>query len=359
MTSYEELLNLIHELPRSENNELRHLVSCGAVGVLKLAKTPQGRIEIFIESDPLASNLHRVRDALEYQNWYRLDQSNFSANRILLPAAGHFEQVAAFLCTELLRNGVDEDPIRAFAETEPLIDLAISDLLMADESLIGLLGEMFLLRALLRRVSDDRVPVVLESWKGFRDSARDFQFVGIGVEVKTTTSSTSSHLLTGIHQIEVGHGVDGIEEWNLVLASIGIEIPGAEDQANTTCLPEIVDDILEIIQEKWSTGADSVSNSFLGFLNLYGARSRLGYDHRLMNQSSRFLRRVRLRFARAYDLSDQAIRLINSEDLQKRPFIEANSISFRVNFPEKVSGDINPVVGLSNISSSILNSSIW
>jgi hypothetical protein len=79
----------------------------------------------------------------------------------------------------------------------------------------------------------------------------------------------------------------------------------------------------------------------------------LGYDHNTMAESARFGRRFRLRFARGYDMADEAIRLLTTDDMRARPFIDAD-LHLRVNMPDQVSGDVNPVVGLSNCARRIL-----
>jgi hypothetical protein len=86
----------------------------------------------------------------------------------------------------------------------------------------------------------------------------------------------------------------------------------------------------------------------------YGSPTTLGYDHNTMAESARFRRRFRLRFARGYDLADEAIRLLTTDDMRARPFIDVESLYARVNFPDQVRGDINPVVGLANCAHRIL-----
>ncbi|MCP5934038.1 hypothetical protein NL369_28385, partial [Klebsiella pneumoniae] len=89
-------------------------------------------IEIFLAGPPIEPRSKIVRENLEHQLWWREGKEDaLSASRLLLPAAGHFDQVAAFLCTELLRNGASENPGRAFWKAEPVIELAIQRLRIA------------------------------------------------------------------------------------------------------------------------------------------------------------------------------------------------------------------------------------
>jgi len=353
-SSYEDQLAKVQGLQRSVTEDDRHIEWCVEEGVIGLARTPMGRIEIFLEGQQLEARFKRVREALEYQRWFRACGDELLANRILLPAAGHFEQVAAFLCTELLRNDATTDLPQAFARTEPLIELAIDDLMIVDETFLGLCGEMLILQALMRGAPDEIVGEIIASWKGYRDTARDFQFGWVGVEVKTTTGLASSHLFSGVHQLEGGHGVDGAEEASFLLASIGLEWTDPGDLANTTSLPEVVDGLIERTTAALGPLADAFIDDLVGRIADYGLPAAMGYDHNTMAESARFNRRFRLQFVRCYDMADEAIRLLTTDDMRRRPFIEAESLGLRVNLPDQVTGDVNPVVGLANCARRII-----
>jgi hypothetical protein len=53
-------------------------------------------------------------------------------------------------------------------------------------------------------------------------------------------------------------------------------------------------------------------------------------------------------------MTDEAIRLLTTDDMRARPFIDAKALHLRVNLPDQVSGDVNPVVGLSTCARRIL-----
>jgi hypothetical protein len=357
ISSYEQQLAIVQGLQPSSSEDDRHIEWCVSDGVIGLARTPKGLIEIFLEGPQLEARYRRVREALEYQRWFRAGGDELLANRILLPSAGHFEQVAAFLATELLRNNGTTDLTGAFARTEPLIELAIEDLMIADETYLGLCGEMLMLHALLQAAPAERVSEVVDSWKGHRETARDFQLGWVGIEVKTTTHSTSSHLFRGVHELELGHGVDSAEETSFLLASLGLEWAGPEDPVNTTSLAELVDGMIERITEALGASAAAAIDDFVAHIAAYGSPTALGYDHPTMAGRARFRRPFRLRFARTYDMTDESIRLLTTDDMRARPFIDAESLHMRVNLPDQVSGDINPIVGLANTAGQILKAS--
>ena len=310
-----------------------------------MARTRTGRIELFLAGHELHPGYPRVRKALEYQAWYRNGSELLEANRLLLPAAGHFNPVAAFLCTELLRCGADEDLAAAFAKVEPLIEMAIEGLLLADEAITGLCGELLVLEAMLAAVPLEQKLDTLGSWVGYGETPRDFQLPWAGIEVKTTTSLASSHLFSGIHQLEPGHGVGGVQETQFHIASIGIEWADEPDEGTST-LSALVDRLLAAIRP---FGGESAVQAFLGHVAAYGGSNGAGYDHLAMAGLPQFNRPFRVTFARSYDMSDPVIHLLTTDDLRARPFIDGDSVRLRVSFPNKVTGDLNPVVGLSAI----------
>jgi hypothetical protein len=131
-------------------------------------------------------------------------------------------------------------------------------------------------------------------------------------------------------------------------------LTGPDDTANSTSLPELVDGVTARATDALGHSAIAYVNELLAHIAAYGSRTALGYDHRTMAERARFRRRFRLRFARSYDMTDESIRLLTTEDMQARPFIDAESVHMRVNLPDQVRGDINPIVGLASAARQIL-----
>ncbi len=59
-------------------------------------------------------------------------------------------------------------------------------------------------------------------------------------------------------------------------------------------------------------------------------------------------------FERLYDLADDRIKLLRSEQLDEARHVEADSVSFRVRLPARVQGDINPTVGMQKIAARLV-----
>ncbi|MHC6231740.1 PD-(D/E)XK motif protein [Arthrobacter sp. MMS24-T111] len=244
MTSYEALLHRIATLESPESSTEREIAWATPRGVVGLSRTNDGKLEIFLSGPELAPSSRPVREALDYQTWHRArGLASFEANRLVLPSVGHYDQVAAFICVELIRRGADENLALAFAEVEPIIALSIKRLRLSDQALLGLAGELLIFEALTRQVDDAQLAMLLGAWDGWRESLRDFSWGGIGIEVKTTTRSTSSHTLQGIHQIERQDGDENNgPEAGLFLISIGLDWVADADGAYS--IPMLVDSII-------------------------------------------------------------------------------------------------------------------
>ncbi len=349
--SYEDILAKLLELEPAPSHLARNVEWLTSAEVVGISRTLGGRIEVFLAGDQLVPRRRVVRRAVDFQSWDRSTaNASIFANRILLPAAGHFDQVAAFLCAELLRNGVDQDLALGFMKTEPLIEIAVTKLRLTDQALLGLIGELILLDALLRSSPGDNVRDVLGSWRGWRESARDFSWNSLGIEVKTTSRKVSSHQVEGVHQVErIDHAEGGGEEGALFLVSIGVQwLTDVNDGDLSYSLPEIVESIVERVREALShlEQTEALADVFLDHVAQYGNDLDVGYDHRTMADSSVFARRFTVLFSRCYDMSDPAIEVLRSEDLIPFSHVDAESVRFRVVLPPRVRGDVNPIVGL-------------
>jgi hypothetical protein len=197
---------------------------------------------------------------------------------------------------------------------------------------------------------------LVESWFGFTQSSRDFQISTVGVEIKTTSGSSSSHHVSGVHQCEVGHGVNGQIEDDLILVSLGV-LESGEDSDYTFSLPQLVDDIVDMIRNADHSNPANAVAEFLSKVAAYGVDSELGYEHETMRSRERFQRKYSLKFCRGYDLTDPGVQILSSDDVRSRPNVELDSLRFRINLPVSVTGDLNPTMGISNTVFDILKRS--
>ena len=348
--SYEDIHALVRGLRPAASDGERDVRWITDTGVVGLARARDGKIEVFLQGARLTPVSTEIREAIEHQFWFRRSkETELEANRILLPAVGFYDQVAAFICTELLRNGADDDLFAAFRKTEPIIELAIKRLRLSDQALLGLAGELLLLDALCARADDEQVGVLVVGWHGWRESRRDFALGKVGVEVKTTTRATSSHRVQGLHQVEPmdGASADDTEE-RLLLVSIGVHW---NEGGSSFRIPLLVDSIVRRLDD---AGRSDLVDILLAHVREYGGGSEGGYDHATMAGDLRFRRGFVPQFVRAYDMSDPAIKVLRSDVLAPYSHVPTDSVTFAVDLPNRASGNVNPKSGLHATAAEIL-----
>ncbi|WP_146072423.1 PD-(D/E)XK motif protein [Arthrobacter sp. Y81] len=352
MTTYESVLQLIESVPSAasaDHRDVRWLTDAHVVGV---ARDHDGQVEVFLAGAGLSPSSCVVRAAIEFRTWHRKGTPAFDASRLLFPSLGYFDQVAAFICTELLRGGADVSLRQAFAQTEPIIELAIERLRLSNQAVLGLAGELLMLDALCRRAADEQVALVIGSWDGWKRSSRDFAWGSTGVEVKTTTRSGSSHLVEGIHQVERSDGSDGgASEDRLFLVSIGLQ--PAEPEGNAFTIAQLVERIIARMDGAGAGG--SATDKFLAHVAEYGAGAGggYGYVHGAEAPDPSYTTPFLTTFFRAYDMSDKAIEVLRRDDIAVRHHVDVSSVRFRVELPITASLG-NPVVGANQVAQVIL-----
>ena len=349
MTSYEEVLKQICAVPAGMVGDDRTITWLTDGQVVGLARNSRGHLELFLAGDQLKPRTSTVKSAIHHHTWHRDPQPPLSANRILLPALGHFDQVGAFIASELLREKAEANLERAFAVTEPLIELAIKRLEISANVILGLVGELLLLDALCRRADDPHVGQVVQAWDGWRRSARDFTWGGTGVEIKTTTRTTSSHAIHGVHQIEPAAATDDDPgEARLLLVSIGLH--QADPTAPALSIPSLVESIVERLT---ATGASGLVDEFLTRVAMYGSESGIGYEHATMANEAPFTAPFTVTFFRGYNMADPAVQVLRRDDVIAHQHVDAQSLTFRVELPATISVD-NPVAGARCVAEAVL-----
>lgn len=351
MTSYESVLELVSSAPRAASPDVRDIVWATDAQIVGISRDYENHVELFLRGTELAPSSSIVKNAVEFRSWHRDSSSPLNANRLTLPALGHFDQIAAFVCTELLRNGADSSLSEAFANTEPLVELAIEQLLVSNESVLGLIGELVVLDALVRNVGDDKVSIVLNSWHGWRRSLRDISLGQTGIEVKTTTRTSSSHGVQGLHQIEASDSSsEPPSEDRLFLVSVGLK--KSEPGDNSFSIPSLVD---RIAKRAEAASAHSSIDSFFWRLTEYGSNSGGGYSHPDDAETLLYRSAYSVTFFRTYDMGDENIKCFNSSDLSDFTNVDLTSLKFRIDLPTVVDYK-NPVMGINESAKQILKS---
>lgn len=349
MTTYEVVLDQITAIPAGSAGDDRNITWLTTSQVVGLARNSRGHLELFLAGNQLKARSSTVKSAMQHHSWHRENQPPLSANRILLPALGHFDQVGAFIAAELLREKADVNLERAFAVTEPLIELSIRRLEISENAILGLVGELLVLDALCRRADDVHVGPIVQAWDGWRRSARDLTWEGAGVEIKTTTRSTSSHAIHGVHQIEPAPATDdNLGEARLLLVSVGLR--QAEPDVPAFSIPSLVDTILERLI---TAGAGGLVDDFLTHVSVYGSESGIGYQHAAMANDAPFTTPFTVTFVRGYDMGDPSVEVLRRDDVVAHQHVDVQSLTFRVDLPATINLD-NPVAGIRRVAEAVL-----
>lgn len=306
---------------------------------LAIGRTATGDFEVFIRGPELHAASPLVRRHMQHGEWRPEEGgTQFSASRIVLPSAHHFASIAALIAIELVRAGIagPRDAQQAFTDVEPIIEMAIRRGALAENVVIGLIGELCILRQILLAQTNRPESTLrcLDFWQGWQEGGRDFRIGNYSIEVKTTRSENSVHQFSGLHQLEPMLLPSGdLEQLNLM--SIGLSSSSVFGET----LPAIVDSIVMLLST--TTKHSDVADEFLRRVSLYGSQSGDGYAHATMQEWAAYSGRYTHTFLpRLYRINDPAMRLLNREQLANT-FIQPQGLSFTAHFPDRVSA-FNP-----------------
>lgn len=301
-------------------------------GRLGAAMTAIGAFEIFLVGPRVQAVSPLVTSNLVYDRWEpQAGGKAFEASRILLGSAAHFAAVAALIATELGRLDLtsDEGVQRSFSEVEPIIELAIRRAALSNQAILGLIGELHTLRAILIASDPQKRAIALLSWKGYAPG-RDFLIGHHGIEVKATVGSLSRHAFSGIHQLEpqtLGDG--GVEALHLLSLGLQVATEGGSS------LPEVIDDLMSLLGDS-SSARTTEQTQLLSMIASYGGTSAPSYDHDTMRGWSVYQQRYAITFARLYDVSDPDMRLLH-RNLVEQTYADPDSLTFELTIPSIVS----------------------
>jgi len=345
---FETLYDIAQAIVTPDDAEERRIVWCDESKMLGLARQPSGAFELFLKGGPLSVRSPLVRRHLRHDTWRDAEKVDFPASRIAFPAEAHYQAVAAFIAEELFRNGLIDSVARAFAASEAIIEMALRRAALPDEAIIGLIGELRLL-AILISVAEtpaDRA-AAMEAWRGYQREARDFVFAAVSVEVKATRSGRSVHHISNLDQVDPLRSPDGNPTEQLYLVSFGLEqAEPEEDAAGSFTLPTVINELLLKLGDSTKPGLrNEIQEILIERVRQYG-NSSLGYDHDSMSHWPAYSVPFRQRFGRAYDMNDDAVRVLRRAQLAPCSAVREESVRYEVELPDQITGDINPEADL-------------
>ena len=113
-----------HDSNESLRDSLRSVPAAGHAGerdvawlagdALGASRNERGQLEIFMRGPRLDCFHPNVRSRVDHDAWLQTNGTRLEANRLVLPAEGHYNALAAFLLTHLVENGAKEDLVKGF-----------------------------------------------------------------------------------------------------------------------------------------------------------------------------------------------------------------------------------------------------
>lgn len=306
---------------------------------LGIAKTSAGAIELFLVGQKLTARTNLVKRHLEYGQWQASNgEQLIDANRLVLPAEPQFLPIAALISVEILRYGpVSPQSLQTtFNAVEPIVELALQRVSLTEEHIVGLLGELILLEAMIDALNGkfELMSSVLDMWRGHLVGLRDFLIGDVAIEVKTTQLLGSSHQFSGLHQIEIS-GESGALENTLYMFSVGL----APTSGDGYSLSETVQRITAKMCARQNGNPAPLTilqSRFLSEVANYGNSSSLPYNHLTMSNLKPYSVRFGATFApRLYEMIDPEVRVIRSADLEGT-YVSRESLSFRLELPSQI-----------------------
>lgn len=336
-SSYESIVALIDTLSPSLDATLQvEWLLAERIGV---AKAHRGGHALLLVGPPLSLTTDIVAAALRNGQWRNAEGALFQGSVLELPAGHAYRAAMATIGAELFRLGVERrSTADVFVEVEAFVALVLRRILLPAEYVLGLVGELLILRELLTALRfDARIHNRTTFWRGWQRQSRDFVFGQTAVEVKTTSLSVSRHTVS-LDQVDARQTDGGASE-QLFLASIGLRQSfGAEGFS----ISSLTSDVLALLDP-------SETASFLTSLGQYGPDGFGGYIHEEMHEHDAYCQGFTTTFApRIYRMNDPSVRVIRGSDLARDfPHVLPRGLHYTVEFPENVPGSLeNPTTDL-------------
>ena len=176
------------------------------------------------------------------------------------------------------------------------------------------------------------------------------------VEVKATRGDRSAHRISSVMQVDPRSAQNNEPQEDLFLLSLGFK----SDDDNTQyplrlTLPNQVDAILRKLAPTAAQESESELQSlFLSKVASYGSGTGRGYEHKEMRNWSAYQGSWTHGFVRIYDMADSGVQVLRRADIQGRGHVILDSVSFDIDLPDRVSGDLNPQTDLFALAQSFL-----
>ena len=196
-------------------------------------------------------------ESRRYESVVEEEEGVFDCTTVLFDNSPEFKSKLVIIIHDLIianRNDACLGPDNVCTIILPWLasgELELGDLLSENEQL-GLFGELYLLKILLQLSEHENHTNVISKWQGPNAKKRDFadtlQEDGnqptVSVECKATVNEYRHHHISGVDQLNIKREIEGVEDLELYIFSIGVSNENEGSQQLIELALEIRDDIL-------------------------------------------------------------------------------------------------------------------
>ena len=209
---------------------------------LHLSKGRQSEFELFIEGDLDSFGNEMVGGVFSWGNFHDLN-TNRDISALVISAdnrSGHSRLLAhvAYESARILSENPEIDNQSLLIGISPFLSLIVQSQVMSVSRQMGLTGELILMEQLLNHANEMGISHsrVMNSWKGYSNSDRDFYRNGIAIEVKSSGSRNRVHSISSIDQLLID---EQAEEERLFVYSIGLKADSSRNYKLVTQIDNI------------------------------------------------------------------------------------------------------------------------
>lgn len=258
---------------------LSALIEAGVPALVPLQSEPRIHLRIEVAGSllalliPLTKGAEIPKSALETISIDRYETGGQSCIRILTSVRPLYREF--YLLATEIADKIQEKGLAASEAIQETLTrwkaLLRSALLLSPEREIGVLGEMWVLRRLLR----SQGPTALDFWTGAAGEVHDFRFNSIELEVKSTRNRQRLHIITALEQMIAS------PERDLYVLSLQFALASGQ---HVWSLPGMVDNIRSLLslapgqQDKFNrlleSGCGYIDSQREHYTNIFELRSK-------------------------------------------------------------------------------------
>jgi len=213
---------------------------------LHLTRGSNSEFELFIEGESDSFGEQMIGNMFSWGNYHDLN-TNRAISALVISAdnrSGHSRLLAhvAYESERILTENPTIDNESLLFEITPFLSLIVQSQVLSVAKQMGLTGELILMEQLLNFANQRGIhhSRVMNAWKGYDNSDRDYYSNGIAIEVKASGSRTRVHMISSIEQLLLS---EEPKEEKLFVYSIGL----SPDTSRTYKLVTQIDNVERVL----------------------------------------------------------------------------------------------------------------